>query len=206
MALNDLYGVRTQFRDHGRVWTVNMYYRDTTGVSELEATSDLSIAHNTTIGPLFDACRATDSTREGTYSWSVTKDFAMPNKVSDASTPGSSGSPTSTPPNMCAVLTLRTEAPEAVRFGRIYLAGLPGAWVEAGMWNAAADTALGTLATALQTPLAGAIGTWQPVILRRISGGVPIVPPAYSDVSVVTKTRIIYSQRRRNSRQIGTAV
>lgn len=203
MAQNDLYGVRFQFRDHGSIWTVNLAFRDETGVDEKDASNDLGVIANTTLGPLFDDARAQDSTREGSYCWKINAGTGMPDKQSDASIPGDVLF-ASTPPNMCAVISLRTTDPAAARFGRIYIGGNPKTTVEDGRWTAAQVTKLQTLGAAIVAPLVGAIGTWQSVILRRVSGGVPIVPPEGSTISSSSVSNIVYSQRRRNSRQIGT--
>lgn len=203
MALNDVYGTRWQFRDHGRVWTINLNYKDTTGVAEESAAADLGAGAYTLFGTELNACRATDSTFEGIYIWKITKDTGIPDMRPYASVAGTSGEAESTSPNNCAVFTLQTTDPLAKRFGRIYLAGLPYTWLAGGQWNITAMTAFTALATKLQTVVTGSLGSYQPVILRRVAAGAPLVPPVPSDVSVVATSNIVYSQRRRNSRQLG---
>lgn len=204
MAQGDIYGTRTQFRSKGRVWTVNLYYKDDTGLPELDAANDLAVASNTTLGPLFDAARAADTTREGTYAWKITAGTGMPDKVSDASVPGGITGQ-ALPPNTCIVYSLKTNDPAAKRNGRIYLAGIAHSEVTNGQITDITDAKYENIRTQLQQILSGAAGTWQPVILRRVLNGAPLVPPVGSDVSSCSVSAILYSQRRRNSRQIGSA-
>lgn len=206
MSIGDIYGTRHQFRTQGRVWTVNIYYEDETGVDEKDAASDLGVIANTTLGPLFTDYQSSDTSREGTYAWKVTAGTGMPDKISDASVPGDISPSPSLPPNMCAVISLKTTDPAATRFGRIYLAGIPQGNVEDGRWSAAAMTRFQAVGAAIVAPLTGVLGTWQSVILRRVSLGVPLVPPVGSTISSYSVSNIVYSQRRRTSRQIGTAV
>lgn len=204
MALHDVYATRWQFRDHGRVWSVTLHYRDATGVNESVAAADLADRAAVQLAASFDGARATDSTREGIYAWKITKDTGLPDFDSFASVAGTSGEAEATSPNNCAVFTLRTEDPLATRFGRIYLAGIPRTYLEDGHWNATAMTKLNALATALKANLAGTLGTWEPCILRRYVNHIKLDPPVPSLVSDVSVTNIVYSQRRRNSRQWGT--
>jgi len=205
MALNDLYGVRFQFRTHGVIWTVGLGYRDTNGVDELFACNDLAVAANTTLGPLFDACRGNDSTREGTYCWKVIKGTGMPDQIPDASVIGNQPE-VSTSPNNCMVISLRTDDPLAKRHGRIYITSQRRDGISNGRWSTGQVDMGQQLADGIKTPLIGSLGTWQPCIIRRWSDGLKLDPPQYSDISNATVTDIVYTQRRRNSRQIGTIV
>lgn len=206
MALDDAYGVRFQFRDHGRVWGITLHYKDATGVDEVDASNDLAVIANSSLGPLFDDIRAIDSTREGLYCWKMEAGTGLPDKLSVASIPGDTIFTESVPPNCCMVFTKVTVDPAAERFGRFYMGGLPQEFIENGAWTATAQATAGPLVSMLSATLVGALGSWVPVIYRTVSGGVPLVPPETSDISEVTITSVVYSQRRRNSRQIGSAV
>lgn len=205
MAQNDVFQVRSQFRDHGRVWTINTHYRDDTGVDGIDVCKDLVDAYAAAVGPALAACRAADSTHEANYASAIKPLVANAYELSLPSLPGGVTGTQSFPPNMNAVITRRTADPEATRYGRIYLGGLPNTWLDQGNWSSAALTALGALAAAMELTLAGVIGSYVPVVLRRYEGGIKLDPPKASDVSTCGASNIVYTQRRRNSRQCGHA-
>lgn len=216
-GLHDVYLLRAQFRTHGRVWSFGIHYQlDSVGDPENNAV-DLAGNFLTGMFLVLNDFRAADTTFEGTYVSCTLKDTANPAMVSGPSTPGDHASE-SLPPNICVVFTLRTNDAEAKRSGRIFVGGLPRTFVVNGQLGAILGVPEATaLAVALQTPIVGSQGSWTPGILRKFKGKManpnppppeevpaPLVPNVFSPVTSVTYVRILYTQRPRNSRQIGS--
>ena len=205
MAIGSAFLLRTQFRSHARLWTLNQHYADVAGQDDLTAAEDLVAAwiaaHKT--GVLSEM--AADTTFESVYSVKLTDGDAMPGLTVLDSEPGVvSGE--SLPPNSAVVVSLGSNDPGLIRPGRLYVAGIPKSGVLSGNLSAAY---LATFKTdwdkVAGDTLSGAGGDWTPVILRTVQAGVPLVPPQTANVTSVRIKPILYSQRRRNSRQQGAA-
>lgn len=194
---------RHQFRTAGRVWSINTHWDCTSGYDTLTSSTALEDA----LQPLTDAIKAalSDSTTiEGTYISHVQSEAALPAKKSFPSTPGDIAGTNSLPPNTAAVFTLQSTDPDTRRTGRIYLAGIPDSEVSAGRL-------LGSYVTAKLDPIAFQLKSTQsasgqdfiPVILQRQRDLAVIDPPVILPIDSVRTGDILYTQRRRNSRQLG---
>lgn len=203
MSIGDVFLLRTQFRSHARVWTVNQHYIDDTGQDDDTASADLTDAWQATNAPLAVDVLAADSTLESMYSVKMTGGDAMPSLDVQSSTVGDVAG-NSVPPNICAVVSLGSTDPELIRPGRLYVGGIPKSGIISGNLNA---TYLGLFETSWEAiagdQLIGVDGTWTPCIFLTVEAGVPRVPKIGVAVTSVRVKPILYSQRRRNSRQQG---
>lgn len=203
MAADDTFLVRSQFRTHARLWTINQHYRDVAGQDDVTAAGDLQDIWTSTNKALALSEMGTETTFEGLYVLKVTGTAAMPYVDQYASNTGGVMSDT-LPPNCSVVVSLGSSDPNLIRPGRLYVAGIPKSGVADGNLTGAylatftADWVLIAGAT-----LSGVGGDWVPTILRTIENGAPLVPPDPVDVESVRIKPIIYTQRRRNSRQRG---
>lgn len=203
MALGDVFLLRAQFRSHARVWTVNQHYLDDTGVDDADASNDLINAWDATNTALAVDVLAADSTIEALYSVKMTGGDAMPALGVIGSTPGDVTGD-SIPPNSCAVVSLSSTDPELIRPGRLYVGGIPKSGILSGNLTTTYLASFTTSWDAIAgTQLVGALGTWTPCIFLTVEAGVPRTPPIGVAVTSVRVKPILYSQRRRNSRQAG---
>jgi hypothetical protein len=203
MAIGDVFLLRTQFRSHARVWTVNQHYLDDTGQDDATASADLTDAWQATNAALAVDALAADSTLESLYSVKLTGGDAMPSLDVQTSTVGDQTG-NSVPPNTCVVVSLGSTDPALIRPGRLYVGGIPKSGILAGNLSAAyLAVFLAKWAAIAGDQLVGVGGTWTPCIFLTVLAGVPRVPPIGVAVTSVRVKPILYSQRRRNSRQQG---
>lgn len=203
MSIGDVFLLRTQFRSHARVWTVNQHYLDDTGQDDTTAAADLTDAWQATNAALAVDVLAADSTLEAFYSVKMTGGDAMPSLDVQSSTVGDVAG-NSVPPNTCAVVSLSSTDPELIRPGRLYVGGIPKSSILAGNLTAAyLATFLTKWGAIAGDQLTGVDGTWTPCIFLTVEAGVPRVPKIGVAVTSVRVKPILYSQRRRNSRQQG---
>ncbi|GAG73762.1 unnamed protein product [marine sediment metagenome] len=205
MAENDVFLVRCQFRTHARLWTINQHYRDADGQSDGTAAVDLQDAWTLTNTPMALSEMGVETTFEGVYVLKVTGGAALPALDKYASTPGSVQSDT-LPPNCAVVVSLGSSDPLLIRPGRLYVGGIPKSGVDGGNLSAAYLATFTTdWAKIAGDTLVGSGGSWVPTILRTITGEDKLDPPIAINVESVRIKPILYSQRRRNSRQRGTS-
>lgn len=205
MALADVFLLRAQYRSFGRVWSVNMHY-ESVSAGDPNTTAQ-SLCDGWFAGVSNDVLLsiAADTTFEGLSASCVLPATANPGHLDGISAPGFTGGE-SVPPNTCAVFSLGSDGPALVRPGRIYLAGIPNSQVIDGRIDPNfVSGQLSTLATNLKTQLVAAPIDFKLVVLKRTVGAPPHVPLAAVEVDTVRVTDILYTQRRRNSRQAGSA-
>lgn len=168
-GLHDVYGLRIQFRTHGRVWSINLHYQANSLPPSTGGSADLVAVAQGLFTPVLIACIAPSTTLEGFYAWCTLKDTANPAEQPTISTPGEA--PLSClPPNMSVVYTLRSSDEGYKRAGRIYLGGISKAWVLNGSINAAFLTDYEALRQQLSETLQGGVYEWQLGILRKFQG------------------------------------
>lgn len=207
MAAGDVFLHRLQFRSHAKVWTVGMHYRDENGADDRFAANDLgdewAAQYNMNILSLI----AKDTTLEAAYTLKVTGTPAMPQLRRENSLVGMHADNYSIPPNSTYVVTQLSTDPQLTRSGRIYMAGIPTSAIVDGNLSDSFKTIAEAIWIAIFTQqLSTSGGLFTPCILRTESGGVPIDPPLAITVESVRLRPIIYTQRRRTSKQRGAAV
>lgn len=203
MALADVFRLQVQYRVQDRVCSVGLHYEVTSGGDAATNASDLLNAFIGAVGADVMSVFADDVSLEGLYANCVVPDVALPARSNGRSEPGGD-SGESAPANLCAVFTLQTTNPAAIRQGRIYLSGLSKTRLVNGVWEASfVAGALQSIAVDLAMDLSEAGKTFKPVWLHKVSGGSPITPVIMS-VNSVRVTAIPFTQRRRTTRQFGS--
>lgn len=139
---------------------------------------------------------------EGTQVTHALANTALPGAGFMASTPGTrSGNPC--PPNKCLVITLPGVGLDLPRPGRIYIGGCSKDDLTSGSWDAAfLNGPVATFVTLISQAWTASPMTYRPVVISRQAGGVPITPFA-ADIGDGRSNAIVFSQRRRTSRQWG---
>jgi len=205
MALADVFLLRSQYRSFGRVWSVNLHYESQAPIAPETAAQSLIDAWTAALPNDFLFCMAADTTWEGVSVTSIMPANAMPAHHDGISAVGFEGGE-SVPPNTCAVLSLGSDGPALIRPGRIYLGGVPNGQVTLGrITQAFVNGAYTTLADNLKAQLAATPADFKLVVLKRTVGAPPHVPLAAVEVDTIRVTDILYTQRRRNSKQLGSA-
>lgn len=203
MALGDIFLMRLSFRSHARIWSVNQHYKDATGQSDKFAADDLTDAWDTAYQASMLAEMAADTSYESSYAVKLTGGDAMPSLKVQPSPPGTVTG-RSLPPNSATVVSLGSDDAALIRPGRLYVAGIPHSKILNGNLTAAYLATFKAAWEAIaKTVLVGVGGSWQPVIYLTILAGVPRTPPIGVNVDSVRVKPILYTQRRRNSRQQG---
>jgi hypothetical protein len=145
---------------------------------------------------------SSSTTFEGTHATHALPLTALPGSQPDASTPGTRGAD-AMPPNKCLVLSLPGILSELPRPGRVYIGGISKDDMANGSWKAAfLNGPVATFLTLLEQGFDSLPRVYRPVIISRQAGGAPITPFA-ADVGNGHSNAVIYSQRRRTSRQWG---
>ena len=205
MPLDEAFHAVVQMRVDDKLCGFGSSWECTSGYDPNTSAKALATAFDTTVQPLLLAAIATTATYEGVYVTSIQPFTNLPYRFAGESTIGTF-SGTAAPANLCAVVTLQTSEPSAVRQGRCYISGIS----KAALLNGTFDPdfvmfQLTPLANALANDLSALGQDFQPRLVQRIIAGAP-VGPNLLDVSSFRVTRIPYSQRRRTTRQLGTQV
>lgn len=202
MAIGDVFRVQWAFNTEWRQWATSMHYKDVDGIADVDAAEDLLTVVKGIGSSEIAACLSLTTQLSDVYVLKVTGGAGMPARSKYVGVAGSS-SPDALPTNKCAVFSLKTVDPLASRMGRLYLSGISKSDTADGAFTAAwVNGVANTLAAKLDDVLTGTLGDWQPVILRTISNGVPISPTP-ADVSSVSVSGIVYSQRSRQQKYRG---
>lgn len=202
LPLDDGFHLRMQMRTDDVIHSVGLNYLTSTGFDSATSGKDLAGAFVTNLVPLFVDALSEDTTIEGIYVSGLLPETALPGVAVLGFVEGSRAVGAMAP-NTCAVFTIGADSPDLVRKGRIYLGGIAKADLDAGHWDSAfVSTQLTAIADELFIPLVGAGGTYDLAIVRRVSGGVPVTPFAIL-ATTASVSPVCYSQRRRNSRQLG---
>lgn len=145
-----------------------------------------------------------DTTYEGTHTQPALPGTALPGSQVVESQVGARAAD-AMPPNKCLVISLPGILSELPRPGRVYIGGLAKTDMENGAWKSAfLNAQVAAFVTLLQQDFTDSGRTYRPVIISRQAGGVPITPFA-ADVGTGHSNAVIFSQRRRTSKQWGVA-
>lgn len=204
--VDQVFLVRHQFRTAGRVWTINTHWRCTSGYDPDTSSTALEDA----LQPINDQvvlCISDSTSIEGTYITHVLPGTALPAKKSFPSTTGSVTGTNSLPPNCAAVLTIYTTDPDARSPGRVYLAGIgDSVLVDGKLQPAFVEGPLTDLGTELLKTITAQSQDFVLGIVQRQRDGSAVDPPVFLQAAAINPSTIIYSQRRRTSKQIGAGV
>ncbi|GAG55481.1 unnamed protein product [marine sediment metagenome] len=204
MAVGDIFLLRATFRSHARIWSINQHYVDATGQTDLLAAQDLTDRWDADYKAGMLAEMAADTTFESLYSVKLTGGDAMPSLKVLPSPPGTVTG-RSLPPNTAVVVSLGSTDVNLIRPGRLYVAGIPHSKILNGNLTAAYLITFKAAWEAIaKTVITTGGGNWQPVIYLTVLAGAPRVPTIGANVDSVRVKPILYTQRRRNSRQQGT--
>jgi hypothetical protein len=99
-------------------------------------------------------------------------------------------------------MSLKADSTDVVRQGRAYIGGFSKDDIENGRPNAALLQAGGFLAASWKDQIQDSGQSFDPVLVCRVRAGVPVTPFALT-ISIASMSPILYSQRRRASRQRG---
>jgi len=203
IPLTQVYKLTVQLRTLDKLHSIGLHYKVGGSYDPVISAQQLAEAWHTQIGLTLRNCLAIETTTEGYYVSHTLPSAAAPYSMAINSLPGTRPG-NSIPRNSCAVFTLSSSQPEAERSGRIYLGGLAKDDMLAGRWDGNfVNAQLDTLRTALKTQVTGSGGPFDPVIVRRAGSGTPGLPFALA-IASVRLTDIVYSQRRRTTKQFGT--
>lgn len=203
MPLAEAFHALMQIRVDDKLCGFGSSWECTSGYNPATSASALANAFDTIVKPLLLATIASDVTYEGVLVSSVEPGTNLAYRFAGASTAGDRPGE-ACPANTCAVITLQTTAPTAVRQGRCYISGISKSDLLNGTFDPALVAgALTGLANQLANDIAGSGQDFQPRIIQRIIGGVP-VGPNLLDISSFRVTSIPYTQRRRTTKQLGT--
>lgn len=204
MSFAGAYKLTAQTRIQDRLCTININYRTVAGDDALLSTTALTDAWIADCSVAYLDILAGDVTFEGVYATPLVPGAALSNEASSNSLPGTR-SGNALPANSCAVFTLQTTNPAAIRQGRIYVSGISKDDIAGGLFSGAfVNTEMATFAAALASQITADGITFQPIIAQRVIAGVP-GQTTMLDVSSVRVTGIPYTQRRRTTRQFGFA-
>lgn len=112
----------------------------------------------------------------------------------------------SLPPNMAAIIHLPTNAPNAKHNGRIFIAGCPENFQDAGTINGISLGLIQDFADELAIdlePSAPQDAVFTPVVISSVENGAPRVPPVGFDVLIPVAKASMRQQRRRKTREFG---
>lgn len=205
MAQGDTFLATLEFTTQDVVWGVNLHYRDDVGLPDADAAQDLLAVISTVQATEFAACLAVDVDVESAYVRKVTGGSAMPALFQHDDVQGTRAG-NSLPANSAIVFSQQSDDPQLERPGRIFLSGISKTDTFDG--NATADwiqTPATNLAAKLEETLAGTAGTWEPVVLRTINGGLPIIPPLAIPIDNINVLSIFRTMRSRTGKRRGTA-
>lgn len=203
MALPEAFHAIAQIRVDDKLCGLGTSWECTGGHNSITSAKALSTAFENVVRPLLLAAIASDATYEGILVSSIDPGANLSYRLAGDSTTGDR-SGTSCPANTCAVITLQTDSPTAVRQGRCYLSGISKDDLLNGTFNPAfVSVELDALASALADDLSALGQSFQPRIVQRIIAGAPVGPNLLEIVSYRV-TGIPYSQRRRTTKQYGT--
>lgn len=199
MALDDVYRVRFTWGSTNEFCGITLDYQDKAPLSEDIAAQDLA-GHMATLGQnelaaiLSEGCEMSS-----VYVRNITQP-AMPARFQFTDETGDVLPGNPLPFNKCLVISLKGNDPALVRQGRFYVSGCDTSSTTAGVFNSAFLTGpVAALTATLNQAITSGGSNWIPVITRTIVAGLPVPPTPYP-VDTATATGIVYSQRRRQTR------
>jgi len=203
IPLAKVYKLTVQLRTLDKLHSFGLHYNVGGTYDPVVSSQQLCDAWQSQNGTTLRNCLALDTSLEGYYVTHTLPATASPFSLAINSLPGTRTGD-SLPPNSCAVFSLNSSQPEAERGGRIYVGGLSKDDLVDGKLNGAfVNTQLEAFRVALKTQVTGPGGPFDPVIVRRVGSGTPGLPFALA-IASSRVTEIVYTQRRRTTKQFGT--
>lgn len=203
MPLAEAFHATIQIRVDDKLCGFGSSWECSAGYNANTSGQTLTNALLTDVLPSLLDCLASDVTFEGIYAVGVQPDTNLPYRQAGESQVGLRTGE-ALPANSCAVITLQTDSPTAVRQGRCYVSGISKDDLTSGTFDPAFVAAqLDALADALSGNVSVFGQTFQPVIVQRIIAGLP-VGPNLLPITSARVTAIPYTQRRRTTTQLGT--
>lgn len=194
-----LFAVVVQYTINGNLLSTTFNYGCLSSVDPLESAKELKDEFESVVLPLLLACLSVEVTIEAIYVHSILKENALPWVDQQSGTIGLvSGN--AIPSNLAVVFQLRQTEEPSRHNGRLFISGLSEDTVVDGLVQGVFLTGeLATLAAELITPLVDtALRTWYFVVVRRVSGGLPVAIEGLQVVQCVP-TYALASQRRRTT-------
>lgn len=186
-----------QYTISGNRLSSGLYYSNVSAINN-DSPTDLGAIFESTILPLILDCQSLEVVYECLYVTGVQADFVNPYVHYLSSVVGAVAQE-SVPSNIAAVIQLRQGDASSRHNGRIFVSGIPETEIESSMIRGSFMTgALAALATALETPLVGSLGTYTLVTKYLDAVGPPKVWKGYT-IDQVNPTRAMGTQRRRTT-------
>lgn len=206
MAIGDLFNVQVQYAIESRELSCNFGYEQTAGAADNEVPQILVDAFVAAIKANLLAVWASDVQLQCIISHPINAATAVRPGfyyavVADVGGRGG----TAIPAPSAMVLKFLTSASDAKKNGRKFLSGISESELVNGLFAGGVFLALvgaleGSLALGL-TASGPDDQEFEPRVINRVSGGVPIVPPTASDVTTVTALSPVYQQIRRKTQR-----
>lgn len=204
MAVDDLYLVTTQVRTAEGVMSFHFGYKMDAGLIGANTLGALALffAQNR-LDKYVLAC-STDIEVDYVEARAVTNDDDLPGAVNFNNLEGVLLGE-SLPNNSAAVISLKTNAPNAKHNGRMYLPGTPEDQHDDGVLIAGQVTLWAAFATVLELDIAtipGESAEFTPVVISRVLNGAPRVPPVgFTLVSGIVRPNLKQQRRRGGNRR-----
>lgn len=201
VPLTNVFHLNVQTRLDDKVFTFGGYFRSISGydanVSAVHCVTGFYAANIALIRGILSE----QTTVEGIYCTHAQAESALPWTFPIGGLPGlRTGN--GMPPASSLVLSLKADSVDAVRQGRAYIAGFSKDDIEDGRPNAALSAAGTALASSWIVPFTDSGETFEPVLVCRVRNGAPVTPFALT-ITIASMSPVLYSQRRRASRQRG---
>ncbi len=205
MAVNDLYVCTTFCRTAEGVMQFTFGYKMDSGVIGPDTLRLASLEFATTRLDVLMLAISSDVEIDKVQFHSITNFVDIPGSVNFNNIEGALAGE-AVPNNSCAVLSLKTNAPNAKHNGRIYIPGVVETDQEEGTLKAAVVTAINLFGTKLELDLVLAgpeTAEFTPQVISRYVDEVKRVPPVgFSLVSALVRPNM-KQQRKRGGRRFG---
>jgi hypothetical protein len=209
MAVDDIFSLQVQVAIGSKELSCNFGYKQTAGDHDPNSTQYLADAYAVAAETVWRNILASDVTMQCIYVLPVSNAIHTPGLHTFPSGIDGQESGEALPAISALVVKfLGTEAQEE-KNGRKYLPGMPEARLNNGLFLAAFIDIPVAAWIAVHLAIVAAAGPnnqeWSPVIINRISGGNPIIPPTGNPVSDIIASPVVYQQRRRKTQRTATS-
>jgi hypothetical protein len=201
MAINDLFILKINYQCVDAKCVCACAWRHATGPSLPDQAEDILTTFETAAKTKFLACLTSDVRLDNFTCYRVSPLPDLPGFIFYDHTTVGARSGNSIPANTPMNFFLRTDAANYKHNGHIFISGIPITAVEENRLT-------GTFISTYANPLAAVLGNdlvntggghYAPVTLKRVVGGVKLVPPGYSSVTSC-RVRDYLSRRRTRTR------
>ena len=201
-----IFSLRVMVRIDDIVSRFHLVYEQTAGVADWTAAEKMLVSWDTACLTALRAILGNDATVQGYQSIEILPGPGNTATLIQNDLAGT-GSSTALPAVSCLVLNVRSSASDLPRPGRVFISGCPKGELASGTFSAGFRAGVvTTFAAAIKTIAAGGGSDWagRLGVLKKISAGVPLVPPLFVPATSIDDSQLVGQLKVRKSIMLGS--